>query len=138
MTDVATQRGRDPAATGRRWWIAAGVTSGNVLTASGFAILGLVAPAVIAADGNDSASARVFAMYAAARTLPLAAAVLWNVLARSTRGLGVLAVVAGLMQACDALVGISMNDAGKTFGPAILAVATFVCARWLLRPEPRT
>ncbi|MCP3169287.1 hypothetical protein LZ199_40975 [Myxococcus sp. QH3KD-4-1] len=41
------------------------------------------------------------------------------------------------MKARDALVGISMNDAGKTFGPAIVAVATLVCARWFLRPDPR-
>jgi hypothetical protein len=54
--------------------LAAWITAINVLVASGFAIAGLVAPQAILPPGAAPGEASfVFALYAAARTLPLAA-----------------------------------------------------------------
>ena len=54
--------------------LAAWITAINVLVASGFAIAGLVAPqAILPAGAAPSEASFVFALYAAARSLPLAA-----------------------------------------------------------------
>lgn len=103
------------------------MTAINALTSAGFAAAGLMA-----ALGTNNASARVFAMYAAARSLPLAVATLWLVYVRSIRELGAMAFVLAVIQACDALVGLWQHDLGKTLGPAVFAVATFAAARSLL------
>jgi hypothetical protein len=70
-------------------------------------------------------TAKAFAMYAAARSLPLAGVVVWLVVERSTRRLAAVALVTGLVQAGDALVGmVAVHDPAKTIGPAVLALAT--------------
>ena len=110
------------------------VTLLNVLTASGFAIVGLVNPKLMlpAADAPTQASL-LFALYAAARSLPLALIVMAAVYRRSAPALIVLGVLAGMIQLADAGVGIVQGDPGKIFGPLILAAlqsyATFKLAR---------
>ena len=115
-------------ASGRVWWAAAIVTVINAFTSAGFSVAG-----VIATLPSSNPSARVFAMYAAARSLPLAAAVLWLVRVRSTRTLGTLAFVMAVIQACDAVVGFAQHELGKTLGPAVFSVATFAGALALFR-----
>jgi hypothetical protein len=110
------------------------VTLLNVLTASGFAIVGLVNPKLMlpAADAPTQASL-LFALYAAARSLPLALIVMAAVYRRSAPALIVLGVLAGMIQLADAGVGIVQGDPGKIIGPLILAAlqsfATFKLAR---------
>jgi hypothetical protein len=110
------------------------VTLLNVLTASGFAIVGLVNPKLMLppADAPTQASL-LFALYAAARSLPLALIVMAAVYRRSAPALIVLGVLAGMIQLADAGVGIVQGDPGKIFGPLILAAlqsfATFKLAR---------
>jgi hypothetical protein len=110
------------------------VTLLNVLTASGFAIVGLVNPKLMlpAADAPTQASL-LFALYAAARSLPLALIVMAAVYRRSAPALIVLGVLAGMIQLADAGVGIVQGDPGKIFGPLILAAlqayTTFKLAR---------
>lgn len=117
--------------TGSAWGIAAGVTAVNALTSAGFSVAGLLAPLPAGQEG-----AHVFAMYAAARSLPLAVGVLWVIAARSVRGLWALAWVMAAVQACDALIGIVQGDASKTIGPAVLALATAGAALWMRRQPP--
>jgi len=116
---------------GGAWRIAAVVTAINALTSAGFSLAGL-----FTALPTDDAAAKVFAMYAAARSLPLAAAVLWLIYARSIRTLGHVAIIMAAIQACDALVGIVQRDLGKTLGPAVFAIATLAAARSLFRDKP--
>src|SRR5882762_2968683 len=107
----------------RAFWICAAVTGINALTSAAFSLAGVL----------SQSQFDIYVMYAAARSLPLAAIVLFLAAKRSEIGIAVLAVTMGLVQACDAVVGILAHDVGKTVGPAVLAVATLGCAYNLLR-----
>lgn len=107
-----------------RFRIAAWITAANVTVASGFALAGLVHPeAVVAGAGIADNAAHVFAMYAAARTFPLALAVLAVVRRRAPMSLVVLGGLAGAIQFADAFVGLAGGDPGKTLGPLAIATA---------------
>ena len=60
-------------------------------------------------------------MYATARTLPLAVAVILAAATRSPIALLVLGLLAGVIQCMDAFVGLLQADLGKTLGPLFLA-----------------
>jgi hypothetical protein len=64
-------------------------------------------------------------MYAAARTLPLAAMTLIAIFKRSGSMLLVLGTLAGTVQILDCMVGIAQHDLGKIFGPLILGILQF-------------
>jgi hypothetical protein len=105
---------------------AAAITALNVAVASGFAIAGLVWPGLILAPGQTASPATaVFAMYAAARTLPLAAFVVTAIIRRSTSALLLLGALAGVIQILDAVVGWNERDLGKTAGPLLIAAFQF-------------
>jgi hypothetical protein len=102
--------------------IAALITLLNVLVASGFSIASLVRPELIVPAGTTPSDASaLFAMYAAARTLPLAAAVVLAIAVGSPAALLVLGSLAGVIQCLDAIIGILHGDLGKTIGPLVLA-----------------
>jgi hypothetical protein len=102
--------------------LAAWITAINVLVASGFSIAGLVAPHAILPSGAAPGEASfVFALYAAARSLPLAAVALWAVAGRNVEALIVLGALAGVVQLLDAGVGLVQHDLGKTIGPLVIA-----------------
>lgn len=110
------------AAIDARLRMAAWITAANVTVASGFALAGLVHPqAVVAGATIADDAAHVFAMYAAARTFPLALAVLAVALRRDPMSLVVLGGLAGVVQFADALVGMACGDLGKTLGPLTIA-----------------
>jgi hypothetical protein len=64
-------------------------------------------------------------LYAAARTLPLAIAVLIAIAAGATVVVEWLAALAGVIQLADAAIGARQRDAGKTFGPLAIAILQF-------------
>jgi hypothetical protein len=102
------------------------VTAANVLIASGFSIAGLVAPAsLLPAKDAPSEASFIFAMYAAARTLPLALAALVAIYKRSATALLALGALAGLIQLVDAAIGLYQHDLGKTIGPLVIAGLQF-------------
>jgi hypothetical protein len=102
------------------------VTAANVLVASGFAIAGLIAPAALLPAGDAPSEASfIFAMYAAARTLPLALAALVAIYKRSATALLVLGTLAGLVQLVDGFIGLYQHDHGKTIGPLVIAGLQF-------------
>lgn len=112
----------------RKWWTAAIVTAGNALVSAGFAVAGLLTT-------TTQAAAHLFALYAAARSLPLAVAALLFVARRASTELRAMALILVLVQTSDALVGLAGHDAGKTAGPAVLAVLTLLTRRWLPLPS---
>jgi hypothetical protein len=102
------------------------VTAVNVLVASGFAIAGLVDPVSILPAGSVATQAsRIFALYAAGRTVPLALMAWIAIYRRSATALMVLGTLAGLIQVLDAGVGLVQHDLGKSLGPLLIAALQF-------------
>jgi hypothetical protein len=115
--------------------LASTITALNVLVASGFSIAGLFKPEFVLPAGSVQTQASlIFAMYAAARTLPLALMALAAIYQRSLANLKVLGLLAGLIQFADAAVGLYQHDLGKTIGPLVLG-ALQIYAVWMLRKD---
>jgi hypothetical protein len=115
--------------------LASAITALNVLVASGFSIAGLFKPELVFPAGSVQTEASlIFAMYAAARTLPLALVALAAIYQRSRSGLKVLGLLAGLIQFSDAAVGLYQHDIGKIIGPLVLG-ALQMYAIWTLRAD---
>ena len=102
--------------------LASALTALNVVVASGFSIVGLIAPEfVLPAGSTPTDASAIFAMYAAARTIPLALTTMVAIYKRSASALLVLGSLAGIIQLADAAVGVLQHDIGKTAGPLFLA-----------------
>jgi hypothetical protein len=103
--------------------LASGLTALNVVVASGFSIAGLIKPELVLPTGATTTEASaIFAMYAAARTIPLALITMVAIYKRSASALLVLGLLAGIIQLLDAAVGLVQHDMGKTVGPLFLAM----------------
>ena len=106
--------------------LASVVTAINVLVASGFSIVGIIRPQyLIPAESVPTEASLLLAMYAAARTLPLALFALGAIYRQSTSALLTLGVLAGAMQLLDAGIGLFEHDFGKCTGPLFIAVLQF-------------
>jgi hypothetical protein len=102
------------------------ITAINVLVATGFSVAGVISPQSIlpATDAANHASL-IFALYAAARTIPLALFALVAIYRRAVAPLLILGALAGVMQLLDAGIGIVQGDFGKTIGPLVIAALQF-------------
>src|ERR1700686_5463858 len=110
------------------------VTAINVLVAGGFSIAGLVSPQSILPAGYAPTNASfIFAMYAAARSIPLAFMVLIAIYQRSESALLILGALAGFIQLLDAGVGLLQHDLGKSVGPLVIAAFQFFAIYLLSR-----
>ena len=79
------------------------VTAINVLVASGFSIVGIIRPQYLVPAGSVPTQASlILAMYAAARTIPLALFALGAIYKQATPALLLLGALAGAMQLLDA------------------------------------
>jgi hypothetical protein len=113
------------------------VTAINVLVAGGFSITGLVSPQSILPPGYAPTEASmIFAMYAAARSIPLALMVLIAIYQRSESALLILGALAGFIQLLDAGVGLLQHDLGKSIGPLVIAALQFVAVYRLSSTTP--
>lgn len=106
------------------------ITAINVLVASGFAIAGLVRPSFVA-PGQQTEASRTFALYAFARTIPLALVTLAAMLWAPVIVVLWLGALAGLIQLIDGYVGLQQKDVGKTWGPIAIAVLQFAAIAWV-------
>jgi hypothetical protein len=115
--------------------LASAITASNVLVASGFSIAGLFKPEYVLPAGSvQTEPSFIFAMYAAARTLPLALMALAAIYQRLLSSLKVLGLLAGFIQFSDAAVGLYQHDIGKIIGPLVLgALQMYVI--WILRKD---
>jgi hypothetical protein len=119
--------------------IASLVTAINVLAAGGFSIAGLVSPKSILPAGYAPTEASfIFAMYAAARSIPLALMALIAIYKQSEAALLILATLAGFIQLLDAGVGLLQHDLGKAIGPLVIAAVQFIAVYLLNRSERST
>jgi len=112
--------------TTKTMWLASLVTAINVLAAAGFSIAGLINPqAVLPTGAVPTEASSLFAMYAAARTIPLALITLAAIYRRATQALLILGTLAGVIQLLDAAIGLLQHDAGKFAGPLLIATVQF-------------
>ena len=75
----------------------------------------------------------LLAMYAAARTIPLALFALGAIYKQATPALLILGALAGTMQLLDAGIGLFEHDFGKCAGPLFIAVLQFFVVNLLHR-----
>jgi hypothetical protein len=118
------------------------VTAINVLIASGFSIAVIIRPQyLVPAESVPTKASLLLAMYAAARTIPLALFALAAIYKHATPALLVLGSLAGAMQLLDAGIGLFEHDLGKCVGPLFLAVLQFLVVYLLhrsVRISPQT
>jgi hypothetical protein len=114
--------------------LASVVTAINVLVASGFSIVGIIRPQYLLPAGSVPTQASLLlALYAAARTIPLALFALWAIFKQSTPALLILGALAGAMQLLDAGIGLFEHDLGKCAGPLFIAILQFLVVYLLHR-----
>jgi hypothetical protein len=102
------------------------VTATNVLVASGFSIAAIIRPQYLLPAGSFPTQASlILALYAAARTIPLALFALWAIYKQATPALLILGALAGAMQLLDAGIGLFDHDIGKCAGPLFIAILQF-------------
>jgi hypothetical protein len=102
------------------------ITAINVLVASGFSIVGIIRPQYLLPAGSVPTQASlILAMYAAARTIPLALFALGAIYEKAAQALLILGALAGTMQLLDAGIGLFEHDPGKCVGPLFIAVLQF-------------
>jgi hypothetical protein len=110
------------------------VTAINVLVASGFSIAAIIRPQyLVPAESTLTEASLLLAMYAAARTIPLALFALGAIYKQATTALLVLGALAGTMQLLDAGIGLFEHDLGKCAGPLFIAVLQFLVVYLLHR-----
>ena len=102
------------------------VTAINVLVASGFSIAAIIRPQyLVPAESVPTEASLLLAMYAAARTIPLALFALGAIYKQAAPSLLILGALAGAMQLLDAGIGLFQHDLGKFAGPLFIAVLQF-------------
>ena len=110
--------------------LACALTALNVVVASGFSLAGLIKPElVLPAGATPTDASAIFAMYAAARTIPLTLITMAAIYAGYASALFVLGLLAGIIQFADAAVGLLQHDVGKTVGPLFLAILQVYAVR---------
>jgi hypothetical protein len=123
-------------------WLASLVTAINVLVASGFSIVAIIRPQYLVPAGSVPTEASLLlALYAAARTIPLALFALAAIYKQATPALLILGALAGAMQLLDAGIGLFEHDLGKCAGPLFIAALQFLVVYLLhrsLRIAPQT
>jgi hypothetical protein len=114
--------------------LASVVTAINVLVASGFSIAAIVRPQyLLPAGAVPTEASLIMALYAAARTIPLALFALAAIYKRAAPALLILGALAGAMQLLDAGIGLFDRDAGKCAGPLFIAILQFFVVYLLYR-----
>jgi hypothetical protein len=114
--------------------IASLVTAINVLVATSFSIAAIVRPQYLVPAGSVTTQASlILAMYAAARTIPLALFALGAIYKQATAALLILGALAGTVQLLDAGIGLFEHDLGKCAGPLLIAALQFFAVYLLHR-----
>jgi hypothetical protein len=107
--------------------LASVVTAINVLVASGFSIVGIVSPQyLVPVESVPTEASLLLAMYAAARTIPLALFALGAIYKQAAPALLILGALAGVIQLLDAGIGLFAHDLGKFAGPLFISILQFV------------
>ena len=104
----------------------------SITAISAIISLGFSVAAAVGATGT----ARTMALYACARSTALVIASAVPFLTGSTGWLQAMAWSMIIVQACDAVIGGTINDPMKTYGPAITALLKLGAVIWLIQALP--
>ena len=114
--------------------LASVVTAIDVLVSCGFSIAAIIRPQyLVPAESVPTEASRLLAMYAAARTIPLALFALGAIYKQATPALLILGALAGAVQLLDAGIGLFEHDPGKCAGPLFIAFLQFFVVYLLQR-----
>jgi hypothetical protein len=113
--------------TARAFWVCGSITAISAIVSASFAVAGLLGPGI-----HDT-----FALYAASRSLAIPLVVVILLGFRSRGGIVAMGLTMSLIQSLDAVIGVLLRDAGKTYGPLFLALIGFVSVAFLLRSSER-
>ena len=80
---------------------------------------------LVPAESVPTQATLILALYAAARTVPLALFALGAIYKQATHALLILGALAGAVQLLDAGIGLFEHDLGKSAGPLFIAVLQF-------------
>ncbi|WP_235833396.1 hypothetical protein [Orlajensenia flava] len=105
------------------YWVCALIT-----LVSAFVSLGYSLAALRGASGDVLTASR----YAAARSAALAVAVVVALFVGSVAFVAAIAVAMVIVQAIDAVIGVTIKDRLKTFGPAATALFNLAALIWML------
>lgn len=103
--------------------ICALITVASALTSLGFSVQ--------AALGSDRVS-QVNAFYAASRSIALAIAAIAALFIQSVPFLVAIAGIMIVVQVLDAVIGLRIHSALKTYGPGITALFNLIALVWLI------
>ena len=96
--------------------------------------MGIIRPQYLIPAGSVPTQASlILAMYAAARTIPLALFALWAIYKQAIPALLILGALTGAMQLLDAGIGLFEHDLGKCAGPLFIVVLQFFVVYMLYR-----
>lgn len=105
------------------FWICALVTLASALVSLGYSLVALRGP-----SGDTLTASR----YAAARSIALALAAVVALFTGSVTFVAAVAIAMIVVQAIDAVVGVTIEDRMKTIGPAVVAILNFAALIWML------
>ena len=107
------------------FWICAGVTAASAFVSLGFSVAALLSV-------RHQARTNANAMYVLSRSVALAAVSLVPLISQTRSSLLTIALAMVIVQALDAVVGGTIRDRMKTFGPASLGALNLVALVWFL------
>jgi len=109
--------------------VASALTALNVVVASGFSMAGLIKPELVLPTGETPTNASaIFAMYAAARTIPLALTTMVAIYKGSASALLIWAFSQASYSFWTPPWACFQRDVGKTVGPLLLAIVQLYAA----------
>ena len=98
------------------------VTIAASLLGTGITAAGVFFPAFIVKDGEKTHTARVFGLYALARSVPLLLVILWAAFQANGIVLIWLGALSGLIQLADAAVGTQTGKPIAIWGPLVVSI----------------
>jgi hypothetical protein len=93
------------------------VTVASSLISAGFCLAGYFFPGFIVREAEGTHTARVFALYAVARSVPLLLVILWAAFRADATALIWLGGLLGIIQLTDAAVGTQTGKQHAIWGP---------------------
>lgn len=114
------------------------ITLISVLISCVFSVIGIVRPDLLVSPalGHDH-TVVVLALYAAARSIAIAAVCIVTLFGKKREPLYIMAILAALFQFLDAFIGIYEGDVSKVAGPLILALLGFIFTYYASKsPDP--